>query len=521
MANEVVECGAATRETENCHDPFLTEQGNSVPKQREKSSLEKFKDHEYRRKFLHSVVLSCSSFVLGLVIGQQGPTFLDLLIITGVDLETGSSFFTAASCGYLFGSFVSGFLHGKVNDHIMMVVVSAGAGTAAIITPHCSPFWLMICIRFLTNMFCGGIDTFANAQHLGLWGSEGRALLQFIHFTFALGGMLTPLYTEPFLAEKDVSDDHTTDSQLSINTTAVPYSLNTSIMENTSTSSHNMTISGDHQISSNVHYAFLITGILSFLASIPYIVLYFTDKSGKSSSDGPSSDEKSRKVPLPLRVFMIIVLCLLYVVYCCVEDTFASFLMTFVVNEYDHVTKSKGAYMTTFYWASFAVGRFLSIFLAKYMRAVRLMYLCSTLMIIAYSAFLVSAHFAAIDALTVFAGLAGVAMSSLFPSGLSWTEAELMPVTGWISSFILIGSSIGMMVNPLILGYLMEEVANMWFCYLLLGETLLMCVIFLFLLFFNRKYVNIKYGPVTLPVTSSVTVVAPPESESLHSAKML
>ena len=54
------------------------------------------------------------SFFQGVVVGQQGPTFLDILIITNTDIETGAYFFTAQWCGYMIGSLVSGYLHGKV-----------------------------------------------------------------------------------------------------------------------------------------------------------------------------------------------------------------------------------------------------------------------------------------------------------------------------------------------------------------------------------------------------------------------
>ena len=40
------------------------------------------------------------------------------------------------------------------------------------------------------------------AEHARLWGNEGPALMQFTQATFAIGGIITPLLTRPFLAEK-------------------------------------------------------------------------------------------------------------------------------------------------------------------------------------------------------------------------------------------------------------------------------------------------------------------------------
>ena len=318
--------------------------------------------------------------------------------------------------------------------------------------------------------------------------------------------MLTPLYTEPFLAVKEPEENKIMQD---LNISVIRY--NSSISQyDQNNSLHYINSSGD----TNVHYAFLITGILSVVVSLPFVFLYFKDQSERKSCDEEESGQTVyRKVPVSLHIFMVTMIGVFYFAYCCVEDTFASYLMTFVVSEYDSVTKSKGASITAFYWAFFALGRFLSIFVARFLKAVQLMYLCSVIMTVAFSAFLISAHFAAIDALTVCGGFAGVGMSAMFPACMSWAEAELMQVTSWVSSWIFVASSMGMMVNPMIIGYLMEEVDNMWFCYVMVIETVLTVAIFLFLLIFNRCYVDKKYGRVNPPL--SIEGVPATESERL------
>lgn len=471
--------------------------------------IEKLKsDEAYKERVIRSCWLALCSLTLGFVFGQQGPAFLDLQIITNTDVETASAFFTSASCGYMVGSFISGFVHNKINNNVLMAIVNVGAGTASIITPHCSPFYLMIIIRFTTNMFCGGIDTLVNAEHMKIWGSEGRSLLQVIHFNFALGGVIVPLFTEPFLAPKEMKNS--TEAQV-FNMTSSDPSLN--ISSNLTMSLYNNSTTGLLPRTTNVHFAFLIGGILSLLISVPFIIMSFTEKKSKSSSGAYIQSVHDRKLPFPLYVCLILVLCFFYLVYCCVEDTFASFLMTFVVTEYYSVSKSDGAYITTFYWASFAAGRFLSIFVLKYLTAVKVVFIYTLFMIVAYGGFTISAYFGHIDMIKVFSCMAGLSMSAVFAAGFSWMEAELLKVTGWVSSFILIGSSIGMMINPLIIGYLMKNVSNMWFCYILLTESLLLCCVFLFLLSLNRCYINKRFG--TIGEGRSIDIyVEPPKTET-------
>jgi MFS family permease len=84
-------------------------------------------------------------------------------------------------------------------------------------------------------------------------------------------------------------------------------------------------------------------------------------------------------------------------------------------------------------------------------------------------------------------------MSIIFPTIFSWTEAEVLRVTGRIASLFLIGSSSGTMVNPIVLGFLMDELTPMWFCYLLLGESVMLFVLFIAALFLSKHIKNSQY----------------------------
>uniref|UniRef100_A0A2C9LKI7 Major facilitator superfamily (MFS) profile domain-containing protein n=1 Tax=Biomphalaria glabrata TaxID=6526 RepID=A0A2C9LKI7_BIOGL len=511
-------------------EPFtVSEKVNNVEEEKQPVGvLTKLKtDLAYRKRVFQSLLLSVSSFTLGIVLGQQGPSFLDLQIITNTDVVQASAFFTSASFGYMVGSFISGFVHGKVNNNINMAVVCAGAGLGAITTPHCSSYYLMIAIRFTTNMFCGGIDTLVNAEHMSIWGSEAQALLQVIHFTFAFGGVITPLFTEPFLTPKDVKMANlsnylnVTGHNLSINLSSFNEGTNSTLLPSEFNKYTDFNLTNSSEIfldnisaelkyrTTKVHYAFLIAGCIAIMTSIPFFIMIFYDNKSKTPHDENYIQVPSRKLPLHLHIFLIITLCFFFLVYCCVEDTFASFLMTFLVKEYEEVSKSKGAYITTFYWASFALGRFLCIFVCKFLIAVKVITLYTILMVFAYSGFTICATYGLIDGLTVFAGMAGISMAPVFASGFNWAGSELLQVTGWISSFILIGSSIGMMINPLIIGNLMERLSNMWFCYVLLSQTFLLCGVFVFLLSLNRLYINKVYGTVGGQRSLEIEVDAP------------
>ncbi|CAL1530089.1 unnamed protein product, partial [Lymnaea stagnalis] len=437
----------------------------------------------YRKKVFFSLWLAVSLFSLGVTIGQMGPTFLDLQIITNTNVEEASAFFTGTSIGYLTGSIISGAIYNKVNKPLLEFTTLLLLGVFTTATPHCSNYPLMIILRTAVGTCCGCVDTSNIAEHMRIWGNEGQALMQLLHFALALGGVISPLYSEPFLAEKSLENDTTTailNETLSLNYT--------NMSENTLPQT------------TNVHWAFLITGIWTLLSSIPFLVFWIQGAINKKKNESKKENKKitQRDLPKPVLILVLLTLCFMYVLYCCVEDTFASFLMTFLVKEYDYVTKSKGAHVTALYWASFATSRFLMIFISKFITAVHLLFICCTLMLISFLGFFSSAIFAVsnpavIDGLIFFSVMAGLSMSAVFPSGFSWTEAELLKVTGRVSSCILVSASIGTMVNPLMLGYLMTEFSNIWFCYLLLGETIALCCVFLFLWSLNRFILNNRY----------------------------
>ncbi|KAH9489171.1 hypothetical protein Btru_057757 [Bulinus truncatus] len=341
----------------------------------------KLKNPHYKKNLLHSIWLALSLFSLGITVGQIGPSFLDLQIITNTNLEQASAFFTGSSIGYLTGSVISGAVYTKVNKPLLQFFALIILGISSTVTPYCSEYPLMIFIRTLVGICCGCIDTTGNAEHMRIWGNDGQVLMQLLHFTFAFGGVISPLYSEPFLAEKNYENNMMTNF-----TDKKDSSVNTSLTDITDITSANATSSVDFKLATNVYWAFLITGILTFLSSIPFLVLFFQDIKEKKKEVGEKAEKVTqRKLPKIFLFMTLVILCSFYMLYCCVEDTFASFLMTFLVKEYDYVSKSKA--------------------------------------------------------------LAGISMSAVFPAGFSWTEAELLRVTGPVSSCILVSASLVKLVS--------------------------------------------------------------------------
>ncbi|XP_055957639.1 uncharacterized protein LOC126824821 [Patella vulgata] len=65
--------------------------------------------------------------------------------------------------------------------------------------------------------------------------------------------------------------------------------------------------------------------------------------------------------------------------------------------------------------------------------------------------------------------LAILLANACFIGGLdtAWAHENLLNITGKVTSLILVAASVGTVINPIIIGYLMEELTPMWYCYLL------------------------------------------------------
>lgn len=354
-----------------------------------------------------------------------------------------------------------------------------------------------------------------NAEHMRMWDSQGESLLQFIHCLYAVGGIIGPVMASPFIMEVDRESPSTHKLGTSTNLINHNITFNNSVshfvpcgnfthnnvtndsFENMTLECHNLTEGNKPNLpqSTDVHYAFLIAGLISVLVSIPFLINFLT--LNKSNSPVEQSDDfnfPDRKLPMLWKVFLAGLLFLYYFLYCSLEVTFGTYLLLFIVKHFDNVGTHEAAYVMSYHWALFATGRFISFFTSKYLPARKLLFIHFSMMAASLSGFIAGALFYRFDVVTVFACLMGLSFSATFAAGFSWTEAELMKVTGPISAIIVIGSAIGAMAGPLVMGHLLEFVSDMWFCYILVVVLMMAVFALAVLMTVNRCYVDSKYG---------------------------
>ncbi|XP_048253951.1 sodium-dependent glucose transporter 1A-like [Haliotis rufescens] len=405
--------------------------------------------------------------LLGLIVGLKGPAFLDLQQITGVGTSQGAAFFTAAAVGGVVGSLVGGALYDRFNRHIVLFVSSFLYAVTCAIIPWCSVYWSMVMMFLIHELVTGAARSGTNVEIAEEFGDEGKPFMQALHFSFSLGATVAPFVLEPFLSQEpelDTTNTSFTTSDPSFNTTA--FNMTTAI--------------APRRPESNIHYGFLIVAILAGLSSFVFLIKFFLEKNKKGISsirrmdaqrdhdeeEGPV--RKKRILPRRLLIITLALFALFYFFLDEVEDTSPSFLALFVVKQMNW-TKKYGGRLSSAFWGSYTAGRGVGIVLISFVTHAQFFTICCIVLCVSQLGLLLSATYGFGTGIWISVVGIGLAISVVFPASLTWTEKELVQLSGKLMGVIFVALSLGGLANPQIIGVTMDLYSPIWYSYVL-GE---------------------------------------------------
>ncbi|XP_067652353.1 sodium-dependent glucose transporter 1A-like [Haliotis asinina] len=417
----------------------------------------------YTRKLLHTGCLFYSFIVIGICNAQTGPALLDLQLITNTNTQQSAVFFTGASVGSMCGSLSFGFLFGRFNKHLLMFLILLGAAVAVAVLPLCTPYILMVFMHGVVSFFRAGHVTCGNTDLIRTWEAERRVFVQILHFCFALGGTLSPLITEPFLAYR-TSSNNTREGDNS----SIPLS-------NICVNNSDFVDNGDCDIvvtETKVEYAYLITGILFLVASLTFLIQRCCHKSQSADTQKSTTGYANLEKPLPMVYIFgtMIFVVLIFIFLVAVESCLASFLLTFVVKQLNW-TKTSGARLTSVFWACYAAMRFATIFFTDRVPPFVLILVTSITMLLSAVGLMMSSLYDNEIGVWACVALGGLSLASQFPSTMMWLEESILRLSSRIVSIIVFSSTLPGIINPLIIGYLMQEMSPIWLMYILTIES--------------------------------------------------
>ncbi|XP_046573169.1 sodium-dependent glucose transporter 1A-like [Haliotis rubra] len=459
----------------------MAEEDNFEEEDQRASFRQKLKHSGYRRKFLHTIVLFLSFAVLGVCDTIHYPAFLDLALITGTNIEQASVFYTAMSVGGLVGSVVMGFLFDKLTNHRLFLLAASNIGGAVTLAaiPWSSNYHLTIFIFFINYVFNLAFDTGTHADLLNTWGKDGKMFLQFLHFSYALGTILSPLIAEPFLAElggdnsTHQSSQHVDLTRLLPNNTAdlTPYAA---VKDNSTIPVY------DNHPKSQIQYAYCIAGLLFLFSALLMGLEGCVNRKKPKCAVVKEDHREIRELQPRTKVIVLVIVSVIYFFHCASGLTISGYMMAFCVQDRGW-SKETSSYLAAVFWAVFAASRLGGVFVIKYISPLKLMFLCNCLLTLSVSGLWVGVAAQSDTWVWICIIATSIGAAVFFPTGFIRVETDIMPVTGMVAGIMMLATNAAGIVNPLLVGYLMQEVSPKWYVYVTFAEVVV-CFVCCFVL---------------------------------------
>jgi MFS transporter, FHS family, Na+ dependent glucose transporter 1 len=384
------------------------------------------------RAKIYQTIAYCAAFIaLGLFSASLGPTLIGLARHTGSAIAQVSWLFTARSLGYLLGSLGGGRLYDRLRGHPLMAAALLLMAAAFALAPLIPLLWLLALVLLVVGLGEGTVDVGGNTLLVWVYRSRVGPYMNALHFFFGLGAFLSPIVIALLVLR-----------------------------------------SGD------ITWAYWAIALL--ILPVPLGLLRLPSPSSvHHAAERPQHETTKGGWGL---VFLIALCLFLYVG---AESGFGGWIFTYTVA-LGLANETAAAYLTSLFWGSLTLGRFLSIPLAIRFRPQTILLVELVGCVVSVSLILVFPGSLAAVWIGTFG--AGFSISALFPTIISFAESR-MRITGQVTGLFFVGSSAGGMTVPRIIGQLFEHEplgphVTMW---VILMDVLIALGVLAVLLSFSRR----------------------------------
>ncbi len=350
---------------------------------------------------------------LGLSTASLGPTLPALAEHTRTHLSQISFLFMARSLGYLFGSLLGGRLYDRVAGHPVMaatLVLMAGMMTLVPLMPLLG---LLTLVLLILGMAEATVDVGGNTLLVWVHRHQVGPFMNGLHFFFGVGAFLSPI----IIAQA-------------------------------------VLMSGD------ITWAYWMLALLMLPMVVWLLRLPSPTTDTDSQADPPeqlshrsTSSAESKRSDARERL-LVALIAFFFFLHVGAEVSFGGWIYTYALA-LDLGGATIAAYLTSAFYGAFTLGRLLAIPIAVRFRPRSILFgdlvgcLTSLCIILLWSK-----SFAAISLGTFGMGLS---IASIFPTTISLAERR-MPITGRVTGWFFVGSSVGGMTLPWVIGQLFESI---------------------------------------------------------------
>lgn len=338
---------------------------------------------------------------LGLDLSVVGPTLPALATQTGTTVgEMGLAFLLGAVGGTI-GTLLGGWLFDWAPGRVVLGVAEMSSASLLLLMPHVPWIGLLLALFVIKGVAGGVVGTGSNT--LLLWTHRGKAgpFLNALHFFFGLGAFLSPFLLGLLI-----------------------------------------TAGGAYW------HAYTILAVFDFAVGVAVLV-YLRPPTAIPDAPDPAAATSTGLYMVPIVVAAMLFLFF----YVSSELTFGGWLYTYAVT-LRLADAAAAAYLTSFFWLAFTVGRLISI--AAAIRFSPAQILVAALAGCGAFLGLLTALSSSPLVLWVAAAGVGFSMAPIWPSGYT-LAVQSIRLTARVSSVIMLGDSVGGMVMPGLTGLFMER----------------------------------------------------------------
>ncbi|MBN2552453.1 MAG: MFS transporter [Spirochaetales bacterium] len=353
------------------------------------------------KQLRHTVVLVGTYFlayiVLGMTTATLGPSLPYLAENVGTSLKGISSLFIAHRLGYMAGSFGGGRLYDRVRGNRLMAAVLLIMVAGMLTVPVVPILAVLIAILFLLGTAEGAVDVGGNI--LLVWTRPPRigSLMNALHLFFGLGALISPLILVQMIRR-----------------------------------------------TGGIRWGYWLVAAL--IVPIALILL-----PQESPQPGPAPEEGGARRG---RLLLPLLIAVFFFLHVAAESSYGAWIYTYSLTRKLADQVSAG-YLTSAFWGAFTLGRLGTIFLALRINAKRQL---GGSVAGAFLSLVILLIWGESTAAVWIATIAyGVSLAGLFPGSIT-LASENLHLTGGVTGFFLVGSSLGAMTVPWLIGQFFESV---------------------------------------------------------------